>query len=107
MFWPSCTSLCSGNLTLHITLNTHVFCFSTAGTGNPNKVKGRIAEAKCKHTLTTKGNLEKQINLKHIFLDCGWKLKDPERTHTGTGRTSKLHAEGILAKSRTQDIFAA
>jgi len=28
-----------------------------------------------------------------MFLDCGMKLKYPERTHAYTGRTCKLHTE--------------
>ncbi|MEQ2295330.1 hypothetical protein AMECASPLE_013014, partial [Ameca splendens] len=47
----------------------------------------------CTHSFTPKGNLEKPINLTVVFLDCGRKLEFPERTHTCTGRTCKLHAE--------------
>ncbi|MEQ2253240.1 hypothetical protein ILYODFUR_030106 [Ilyodon furcidens] len=45
------------------------------------------------HTKTLKGNLEKPIYLTVMFLDCGRKLKYPERTHACKGRTCKLHAE--------------
>jgi len=44
-------------------------------------------------TLTPKDNLESPINLTCMFLDSGRKLDYPERTHTYTGRTCKLHTE--------------
>lgn len=59
------------------------------------------------HTLTPRENLEKPINLTVMFLDCGRKLENPERTHACTGRTCKLHAERPRAGNRTQDLLAA
>ncbi|MEQ2308202.1 hypothetical protein AMECASPLE_025811 [Ameca splendens] len=56
---------------------------------------------------TPKGNLERPIKLTGMFLDCGRKPEYPERTHACTGRTCKLHAERLLAGSRTQDLLAA
>ncbi|MEQ2238620.1 hypothetical protein ILYODFUR_034988 [Ilyodon furcidens] len=48
-----------------------------------------------RHTLihTSKGNLERPINLTGMSLDCGRKPEYPVRTHACTGRTCKLHAE--------------
>ena len=43
-------------------------------------------------TLTPKDNLETPINLTCMFLDGG-KPEYPERTHTYTGKTCKLHTE--------------
>ncbi|MED6252942.1 hypothetical protein ATANTOWER_019662 [Ataeniobius toweri] len=51
----------------------------------------------CTHSFTPKGNLEKQINLTIMFLNCGRKTEYPERTHICTGRTCKLHAKRPLA----------
>ncbi|MEQ2302618.1 hypothetical protein AMECASPLE_008506 [Ameca splendens] len=45
------------------------------------------------HSSTSKGNVERPINLTVMFLDCGRKPEYPERTHKCKGRTFKLHAE--------------
>ncbi|XP_061635686.1 formin-binding protein 1-like isoform X3 [Phyllopteryx taeniolatus] len=42
-------------------------------------------------TLTPTGNLESLVNLPCMFLGCGRKPDLPEKTHSGTGRTRKLH----------------
>ncbi|MEQ2159857.1 hypothetical protein GOODEAATRI_027558 [Goodea atripinnis] len=42
------------------------------------------------HSHTSKGNLERPINLTVTFLDCGRKPEYLERTHACTGRTGKL-----------------
>ncbi|XP_061637344.1 zinc finger protein 28-like isoform X2 [Phyllopteryx taeniolatus] len=42
-------------------------------------------------TFTPTGNLESSINLSHMFLACGKKPENPEKTHEGTWRTCKLH----------------
>ena len=49
-------------------------------------------------TLTPMVNLECPIYLSPhcMFLDCGRKPENPERTHAHTGRTCKLHAERPL-----------
>ncbi|MEQ2309125.1 hypothetical protein AMECASPLE_035414, partial [Ameca splendens] len=59
------------------------------------------------HSFKPNCNLEKPFNLKVKFLDCGRKSEYPERTHTCTGRTCKLHAERLPARSQTQDLLAA
>ncbi|XP_054638507.1 mutS protein homolog 5 isoform X2 [Dunckerocampus dactyliophorus] len=38
-------------------------------------------------------NLESPINITCMFLECGTKPEYPEKTHTRTGRTCKLHTE--------------
>ncbi|MED6283443.1 hypothetical protein CHARACLAT_008791 [Characodon lateralis] len=52
-------------------------------------------------------NVERPIDLTVMFLDCGRKPENPERTHTYMGRTCSLHAERPHAWSRTQDLLAA
>ncbi|MEQ2160052.1 hypothetical protein GOODEAATRI_029549 [Goodea atripinnis] len=61
----------------------------------------------CKHTFTSKGNLERPVYPTVLFLDCGRKPEYLVRTHTCTGRTCKLQAERPSARSRTQDLLAA
>ncbi|MED6290646.1 hypothetical protein CHARACLAT_015307 [Characodon lateralis] len=43
--------------------------------------------------------LERPINLRVMFMDCGRKPQYPEKTHACTGGTCKLHAE--MEKPRT------
>ncbi|MED6287671.1 hypothetical protein CHARACLAT_018674 [Characodon lateralis] len=61
----------------------------------------------CTHSFTPKGNLERPINLKVMFLDCVRKPEYPVKTHEGTGRTFKLHAGRPPARSETQELLAA
>uniref|UniRef100_A0A3Q2FPJ7 Regulatory factor X7a n=1 Tax=Cyprinodon variegatus TaxID=28743 RepID=A0A3Q2FPJ7_CYPVA len=42
-----------------------------------------------------------------LFLDCGRKLEYPERTHTCTGRTCKLHAKRPRVRNRTRNLLAS
>ncbi|MED6261996.1 hypothetical protein ATANTOWER_013129 [Ataeniobius toweri] len=56
---------------------------------------------------TFKGKLERPVKLTVMFLDCRRKPKYPERTHTCTGRTSKLQAERLHTGIQTQDLLAA
>lgn len=44
---------------------------------------------------TSTANLESQINLTGMLLDCGRQLEYPEEAHTGTGWTCKLHSESL------------
>jgi len=53
----------------------------------------------CTLTLAPRDNLESPINLTCVFLDGGRKPEYPERTHTSTGRTCKLHTEKNTPKN--------
>ncbi|MEQ2230541.1 hypothetical protein ILYODFUR_030397 [Ilyodon furcidens] len=47
------------------------------------------------HTVTPKGNLERPVNLRVMFLDCG---RNPERTHACMGRTCKLNVYYLISR---------
>ncbi|MEQ2197168.1 hypothetical protein XENOCAPTIV_024623 [Xenoophorus captivus] len=66
----------------------------------------------CTHPYTPKGILERPINLTVMFLDCGRKPENTERTHTCTGRTCKLlqgssanHCATVQPTNKTYCIF--
>ncbi|MEQ2225524.1 hypothetical protein ILYODFUR_018356 [Ilyodon furcidens] len=86
-----------------------IFCTASSIVGHRESgaaVYGREAGT---HTgiHTPKGNLERPINLRAMFLDCGRKPEYLVRTHACTERTCKLYTERPSSGSRTQDLLAA
>ncbi|MEQ2290132.1 hypothetical protein AMECASPLE_000388 [Ameca splendens] len=73
----------------------------TGGGVHPGQVASPSQGNTETHSFTPEGDIEKPINLAVMFLSCWRKPEYPERTHTCTGRTCKLHAE------RPPDLLAA
>ena len=57
-------------------------------------------------TLISLVSLEYPFNLIFKSLDSGRKPEHPEKTHTGTKRTSKLHKERLRSRFKRGILFA-
>ncbi|XP_077476186.1 caspase recruitment domain-containing protein 10 isoform X2 [Stigmatopora argus] len=60
----------------------------------PANRRAQVDGQLCTLTLIPRGNLECPISLPCMSLECGRKPEYPEETHTGPGRTCKLHTDG-------------
>lgn len=72
---------------------------------SPAHCRATYRQASIQLTFTPSDNLDSPINLICVFLDCESKLPNPERTHAITGRTCKLHIEGLGIEPTTFQLW--